>query len=263
MPDSVPPTVSKSFEGIIPGVMVALVSAIIAVAMSFTKFETLANLVYTIVQAPVNKLGANIISGMIIVAFIELLWFFGIHGVLAVMPVLMLVYYEPGLANLAAYSAGEAIPNLWTFGFLIGNRGARSFAVVILLLTMAKSERLKAVGKVGLIPATFSISEPVKFGIPQVMNIRMLIPLMLTPAASLFIAWGLVKIGFLPYHNGVALPTAFPVILGGFINYGWRGIVSQLLQLLACIIIYIPFIKAQDAEYLKEEMEFAQKAEVA
>lgn len=259
MPDSVPPSVSKSFAAIVPGVLVAFIIAIISVGMTFTSFGSLQELIYAFVQIPINSLGANIIAGMIIVAFIELLWFFGIHGVLAVYPILMLAFYEPQLANLAAYGAGEALPHLWTMQFLLGNRGARSFAVVILLLTIARSERMKAVGKVGLIPSIFSISEPVKFGIPQVMNIRMLVPLMLTPAVSLLIAWLLTIVGFLPYNNGVSIPTAFPVVLGGFINYGWRGIVSQLLQLIACVVIYIPFIKSQDNEYLEDEKVQAEK----
>lgn len=231
----------------------ALGSGGMFVAISFTTHGSLSSLIYSIVQKPLSFLGANIVASMIIVAFIELLWFFGIHGVIAVMPVLMLVFYEPQLANLAAFSAGEPLPYLFTMGFILGNRGARSFAVSLLCIFMAKSERLKAVGKIGFIPALFGISEPIKFGIPQVLNIRMLIPLMLTPAVSVFSAWLLTIIGFLPYHNGVSLPTGFPIIAGGFLTNGWQGIIAQLVQLILCIIVYIPFIKSQDKEYLAEE----------
>lgn len=254
MPDSVPPVVSKSFAAIIPGVMVAAIVGILAAGFSMTSFGSLSALVYAIVQKPLTVLGANIFAVMIIVAFIELLWFFGMHGVLAVYPILMLVFYEPQLANLAAYSAGEALPYLFTMGFILNNRGARSFAVSLLAIFNSKSQHMKAVGKLGIIPSIFGISEPIKFGIPQVMNIRMLIPLMLTPAVSVFIAWILTVSGFMGYHNGVALPTGFPIIFGGFLTNGWQGIVAQILQLVACVIIYIPFINAQDKEYLSEEL---------
>lgn len=259
MPDTVPPVVSKAFAGIIPGCMVALFMGIVFTVMKLTPFGDLSSFCYTILQTPLKAMGANIFACMFIVAFIELLWFFGIHGVMVVMPVLMLVFMEPQVANLSAYNAGEPLPYLFTFGFLLGNRGARSLAVSLLCMFNSKSVQLKSVGKVGFIPALFGISEPIKFGIPQVMNIRMLFPLMLTPAVCVFIAWFLTVIGFMPYHNGVQLPTGFPVIINGFFTNGWQGVVAQFLMLVACTIIYIPFIKSQDKVYLKEEEERAEE----
>lgn len=257
MPQSVPPVVSKSFGAIIPGCVVALVMGIIYQGFAATQFGDIASFIYAMVQKPITAVGANIWAAMFIVAFIELLWFFGIHGVLAVYPILMLVFYEPGLANLSAYGAGEALPHLFTLGFIINNRGARSLAVALLCIFNSKSQQLRSVGKVGLIPAAFQISEPIKFGIPQVMNIRMLFPLMLTPAVSVLSAYLLTIVGFLPYHNGVQIPSGFPAIFCGFLFNGWQGIVAQILQLVLCTLIYIPFIKSQDKYYLAEEAKVA------
>lgn len=259
MPESVPPIVSKSFAAIVPAVIVSSTMGAVYVAMTLTPYGTLTNMIYTWVQAPLTSLGANVITCMVIVAFIEFLWFFGIHGVLAVYPVLMLVFYEPGLANLAAYSAGEALPHLFTIGFILNNRGARSFAVALLAIFSCKSQQLKAVGKVGLIPSMFGISEPIKFGVPQVMNMRMIVPLMLTPAVSVLSAYLLTIVGFLPYHNGVSIPTGFPVIFGGFLINGWQGIVAQFIQFVLCVAIYIPFMRSQDKAALAEEKAIAAK----
>ncbi len=253
MPDAVPPIVSKAFSAIIPGCLIAAIAGIIYAIMAATSYGSLSNLVYSLLQRPLMAMGSNIFTAMFIVAFIEFLWFFGMHGVMVVMPVLMAVFYEPQLANLAAYNAGEPLPYIFTMGFILGNRGARSFAVVLHCLFRCKSEKLKAVGKVGLIPALFGISEPVKFGIPQVMNIRMLIPLMVTPAVSVLSAYLLTIIGFLPYNNGISAPTGFPIILGGMLSHGWQGIVAQLVQLILCYIIYIPFMRAEDKAALAEE----------
>lgn len=253
MPNSVPPIVNKSFAAIVPAVIVSSVIGIIYVGMEATPYGTLTNMIYTWVQAPLTLLGANIVACMIIVAFIEFLWFFGIHGVLAVYPILMLVFYQPGLDNLAAYSAGQNLPHLFTIGFILNNRGARSFAVALLAIFSCKSEQLKAVGKIGLIPSMFGISEPIKFGIPQVMNMRMLIPLMVTPAISVLSAYILTIVGFLPYHNGVNIPTGFPVIFGGLLINGWQGIIAQLVQFILCVIVYVPFMRGQDKAALKEE----------
>ena len=253
MPDSVPPIVNKSFAAIVPGVIVSTIMGIIYVVIAATPYGTLTDMIYTWVQAPLTLLGANVFACMIIVAFIEFLWFFGIHGVLAVYPVLMLVFYQPMLDNLAAYSAGQPLPHLFTIGFILNNRGARSFAVALLAIFSCKSEQLKAVGKIGLIPSMFGISEPIKFGIPQVMNIRMLIPLMVTPAVSVLSAYLLTIVGFMPYHNGVNIPTGFPIIFGGFLTNGWQGIIAQLIQFVLCVLIYIPFMRWQDKAALAEE----------
>lgn len=258
MPDSVPPIVNKSFAAIVPGVIVSTITGIIYVAIAATPYGTLTDMIYTWVQAPLTLLGANVFACMIIVAFIEFLWFFGIHGVLAVYPVLMLVFYQPMLDNLAAYSAGQPLPHLFTIGFILNNRGARSFAVALLAIFSCKSEQLKAVGKIGLIPSMFGISEPIKFGIPQVMNIRMLIPLMVTPAVSVLSAYLLTIVGFMPYHNGVNIPTGFPIIFGGFLTNGWQGIIAQLIQFVLCVLIYIPFMRWQDKAALAEEGKIAQ-----
>ncbi|MBO6419604.1 PTS sugar transporter subunit IIC [Enterococcus gallinarum] len=258
MPDSVPPIVNKSFAAIVPGVIVSTIMGIIYVAIAATPYGTLTDMIYTWVQAPLTLLGANVFACMIIVAFIEFLWFFGIHGVLAVYPVLMLVFYQPMLDNLAAYSAGQPLPHLFTIGFILNNRGARSFAVALLAIFSCKSEQLKAVGKIGLIPSMFGISEPIKFGIPQVMNIRMLIPLMVTPAVSVLSAYLLTIVGFMPNHNGVNIPTGFPIIFGGFLTNGWQGIIAQLIQFVLCVLIYIPFMRWQDKAALAEEGKIAQ-----
>ena len=262
MPDSVPPIVNKSFAAIVPAIIVSAIMGIIYVGMAATPYGTLTDMIYTWVQAPLTLLGANILACMIIVAFIEFLWFFGIHGVLAVYPILMLVFYQPGLDNLAAYSAGQALPHLFTIGFILNNRGARSFAVALLAIFGCKSEQLKAVGKIGLIPSMFGISEPIKFGIPQVMNIRMLLPLMVTPAVSVLSAYLLTIVGFLPYHNGVNIPTGFPIIFGGFLVNGWQGIIAQLIQFVLCVLIYIPFMRLQDKAALAEEKNLQTQATV-
>lgn len=253
MPDAVPPVVATSFVAIIPGILVATVFGTLSVIMAATPYGTITNMLTTFIQMPLMNLGSNIISCMIIAAFIELLWFFGMHGSMVMYPVIMVLFQTQQLANLEAYQAGVALPYLFTASFLLFNRGPRSMAVSLLCMFRCKSERLKAVGKVGFIPALFGISEPIKFGIPQVMNFRMLIPLMVTPAVSVFSAWFLMVIGFLPYSNGISVPLGFPIIISAYFTNGWQGIVAQIVQLILCALIYIPFMKWEDRVACEEE----------
>nr|WP_237580119.1 hypothetical protein [Enterococcus sp. JM4C] len=92
---------------------------------------------------------------------------------------------------------------------------------------------------------------------------RMIIPLMVTPAVSVLSAYLLTIVGFLPYHNGVSIPTGFPVIFGGFLVNGWQGIVAQLVQFILCVVIYIPFMRSQDKAALAEEKAIAAQEALA
>ena len=62
----------------------------------------------------------------------------------------------------------------------------------------------------------------------------------------------------MPYHNGVNIPTGFPIIFGGFLTNGWQGIIAQLIQFVLCVLIYIPFMRWQDKAALAEEGKIAQ-----
>ena len=103
--------------------------------------------------------------------------------------------YQPGLDNGGVQCRSSITTFVYDWVYFEQSR-ARSFAVALLAIFGCKSEQLKAVGKIGLIPSMFGISEPIKFGIPQVMNIRMLLPLMLTPAVSVLSAYLLTIVGF-------------------------------------------------------------------
>lgn len=252
LPDTVPPQVGKAFSAILPGLITAALMGLIHLLASLTPQGSLLGLTQHFVQTPFSMLGENIVAAMILVAFMEVLWFFGIHGPITMMPIMMLLFQANQVANLEAFATGEALPFLFTTSFILFNRGARSFAVAIHCM-LCKSIHLKTVGKLGFVPTLFGISEPVRFGIPQPMNMLQFVPTVITPAIALFSAWLLVQVGFLPFHNGVEIPLGTPIILSGLIAHGWQGIVAQLLQVVLVFIVYIPFMRAQDKIYVEQE----------
>ena len=259
LPESVPPQVGKAFSAILPGAITAAAMGIIYMLAHLTPQGDLIGFIQYIIQAPLGFLGENILSAMLLVALMEVLWFFGIHGPITMMPIMMLLFQPNQVANLEAFASGDALPFLFTTSFILANRGARSFAVAIHCMR-AKSAHLKTVGKLGFIPTLFGISEPIRFGIPQPMNLLQFWPTVLTPPAAVFSAWLLARIGFLPFHNGVEVPLGTPIILNGFIAHGWQGIVAQLVQLVIVFIIYIPFMRRQDKIYVDQEIETAKNS---
>jgi len=60
--------------------------------------------------------------------------------------------------------------------------------------------------------------------------------------------------GWVPHTNGVLFPWTPPPIISGWLSTGsWTGSVLQLFEIILGIIIYYPFIKMLDNQYLKEE----------
>ena len=60
MPDSVPPVIANTFEGLIPGMFVGALFIIIAVLFSFSPWGSLTNMIYTLVATPLQSMGSSI-----------------------------------------------------------------------------------------------------------------------------------------------------------------------------------------------------------
>lgn len=162
-------------------------------------------------------------------------------------------------ANSVAVAAGEVALNLGTKEFTnsyltIGGLG-QTLPLVILLAFFARSQRLKTMGKVCLAPAVLNINEPVVYGAPIMLNPLLMVPFWLSSVVSTMIAWGAVRIGFVPVPSSVYqlwyTPQPFMTFLAG-----GRSINSVLLVVIlfaVCLCIYYPFFRAYDKQQLTEE----------
>src|SRR5699024_2913234 len=144
---------------------------------SKTSFGNIHDFIYILLQEPLQHLGGSIWALLFLMFFSEFLWFFGIHGSMATAAILNALYQPLEIQNLAAYSAGEELPNIITMSFINTLKGPRHFALALLLLLICRSHHLKSVGKVAIVPGFFGISEPMKFGIPMVLNPVLFIPM--------------------------------------------------------------------------------------
>ena len=111
----------------------------------------------------------------------------------------------------------------------------------------------KDIAKISIVPGIFGINEPVMYGLPIVLNPIMAIPLIFTPAINIAIAWSAMSAGLVPLCNGIMLPGSTPPLISGFLLCGWQGALLQLVLILIDMAIYLPFIKALDMQFLKEE----------
>lgn len=252
MPDGVPPTVSNSFAALVPSFAITFIFLAIRFLFSITEFQSLQNFIYTIISTPLTMLSNNAFTMILLVFLTQLLWIFGIHGVMIVVSVFIGIWMPLDAANLAAFNAGHAIPNIYTgaiYGMATFAGSGLTIGLCIAMLT-AHKEQYRILGRLSLIPNLFGINEPLIFGTPIVMNPILAIPFIITPLVGIIIAILGIKIGILPILPGISVPTGTPIILHGFLA-GGGNIPWAVYELVICILsyfIYLPFFKKLDLE---------------
>jgi len=264
MPAGVPETISNVFSGMIPAVIVGMVFLVISGIFMSTSYKSFTQFIYAIVQQPLTALGSNYFSLFIIVLIQMLLWFCGMHGSLVVTSIISTVYLPMDLQNMAAYSAGNPLPNVLGKQFYscfagIGGAGG-TLGLVILMTFMAKSKRLKTLGKLAIIPGFFTINEPVVFGLPMMYNITMAIPFIGVPLVQLTLAYIAISTGLVPRLAGVQAPFGMPIFVNGLMQGSWKIVALQFVLAVLSVVIYYPFFKKLDNKSLQEELS-AEKAE--
>lgn len=250
LPDVVPDGVARSFTALIPGFLVAIVCMLIQVVfmMFGTDFYSFISIPFGFVVNIVDTL-----PGILFIYFlIHALWLVGIHGATIVTSPLTAIALSNLVVNAeggAAIYAGE-FNNAFVF---IGGSGA-TLGLTILMVTIAKSEQLKAIGKAEIVPALFNINEPLIFGLPIVYNPALAVPFILAPMASATIAYLAISMHFIPSVI-VQVPWPTPVGLGAFISCG-GSFTAALVAILCAVVatlIYFPFFKKYDKQLCEEE----------
>jgi PTS system cellobiose-specific IIC component len=258
MPSTVPPVVSSSFSSLIPGFAAITIFLIVSALFAATPFKTMHQFIYTFVQTPLQGVGGNIVSIIILWTFAQVLWFFGIHGTLVIYSVVLPIFTAMDAAQLTAYSAGEALPNITGRAFVSTYTVAGSaIGFALLMLFVAKSKQYKTLGKLTAVPSLFGISEPLVFGTPLVFNFKFVIPFVFMNAINLTIAYLLTAAGIVPRVAGMTPMSGMPIIFSGLMEGSWKIAVLQVALVGLSTLVWYPFFRKAD----KEAYELEQKAE--
>ena len=258
MPDSVPSFVEKSFSSIIPFFSITFLMACISWGFSFTSYGSAHNLVYSVLQVPIQQIGGSIGGVMVAYALIGLFWWFGIHGKAIIFGVYAPILQTMTIENMNAAAAGTTPPNLIDFGFTsafleIGGGGC-VLGLAICFVFFAKSEQYKSVGRITSIPTFFGINEPITFGTPVCLNPMFLLPTVITPLVTGLIGYVSITTGLMPRMVGAQLPTGTPTFVNAVIAGGWRMLLAQIVCVIVATAIYFPFFKmADNVEYKREQ----------
>lgn len=266
MPDSVPSFVEKSFSSIIPFFSITFLSALVSWLFTFSSFGNVHDLVYNVLQVPIQKIGGSVGGVMVAYALIGLFWWFGIHGKAIIFGVYAPIIQTMTIENMNAAAAGNTPPNMIDFGFTstfleIGGGGC-VLGLAICFLLFAKSDQYKNIGRITSVPTFFGINEPITFGTPVCLNPNFLIPTIITPLITGLIGYLAISTGLIPRMTGAQLPTGTPTFVNAFIVAGWRGLLTQLVCVIAAVGVYFPFFKmADNLEYKREQEALLAKKE--
>lgn len=257
LPDSVPLAISKSFQLLIPVVVISVLFQTINVIIQKNMLIMIPDLIMKVLQ-PLINMSDGLVSIIIILLLIHILWFCGIHGGSVANAVLQPIVLTNLAINQASLAAGTEVSKVFAGEFMngfvvIGGAGATLGLTIAML--MSKNAHLKSIGKLAIVPGFFSINEPVMFGAPIVMNPIFLIPFILTPIINATISYTFIKLNFISKIVAV-VPWTTPSILASFISTNLNFVAPILILFLIILdyFIYKPFLNMYIKELEKEEL---------
>lgn len=255
LPESVPPFAAEPINQIFSSIIV--VTAVFAVKLGLGHFGyTLGSLINGIF-APLFSASDTLTAVLIYCIVVRILWFFGLHGnniagsVVNVFLTTNLVSNAEAVAasGKPTYIFNSAFQNWTTTGIL---------AIVLALMIVAKSQQLKAISRISIVPALFNIGEPLTFGLPIVLNFEILIPYLIVFALNGAIPYLACKFGLMniPY---ISIPFTVPAIVKVFLmSMDYRAVIVYLVNMIASILVMIPALKRYDRRLLAEEQASSQ-----
>ena len=262
MPDAVPQGVARAFSALVPGMVFFTTASVLYGLCHYVGATTLPELIFKVIQTPLQGLSDSLAGGTIIVSLQSILFWAGIHGPNVVGGVVSPLLIANSLDNQHLLDMGMSLvnnPQAKIFTCQINDVFVKSggcgltLGLLIAGLFTAKSDQLKSLMKMAFVPGLFNINEPIIFGLPIVFNPYLLVPFALVPLFAMFITWFAISTGFMAPFSAVQVPWTTPPIIAGFLLDGWQGAVIQIVNLAMATVIYFPFLKAQDKEFLKEE----------
>ena len=236
MPESVPESVARSFQALIPITITLFFIALFASILHWMEQPAFNDLIYAIIQAPLMGFSQGIGFALLYQFIIWFFWWFGIHGHNVTAVIQNSVYFPAQLANQDGSAAYIFSNGFFEAGLM------HIMGLVIAILIFSKRDDWRAVVKIGLPSMMFNIQEPLAFGIPIVLNPLLIIPYIIAPLANTLIGWAAISLQLVPIFKFV-VPWTMPLFFGGMIGTGSiSGGLLQLVFLLADIMIYAPFV---------------------
>ncbi len=206
---------------------------------------------------PLNQIGQSFVGFVLITFLCVFLYTFGISP-WALYPIIFPIWVSGVEQNAANVSQSIQPENIHVFETMmawvwIGGMGT-TLPLVVLMVLLAKSKHLKAIGRVTIVPSIFNINEPVIFGSPIAFNPILMVPMWLNGIIIPVITYVVLNLGMVTIPSEVLQLWYLPVGISTFlVNTDFRGLILLVLILVVSFIIWYPFFKVYDNQKVKEE----------
>lgn len=259
MPAGVPKFVEDGFAILVPTALIYGVFAVIQFYVAKTEAGCVYQILYDILQIPMQKIGLSYFGNLFVQLSVCLLNFIGLHSS-TITGIINPLITATGVEQLTAFQAGQPLPYIITEGFynmsMIGSSG-NALTVTVAVLLFCKAQRYRSVAKASLIPGIFGVVEPIQFGLPIMLNAILLVPYLLVQFFNQTFMYVLIATGIVGRVNGIAVSWTCPPFVGPALvcSTPVRGIIAQAVMFAVDLLIWYPFMKAMDKKALEEEAE--------
>lgn len=258
LPESVPPAIARSFELLTPIVIVTMIIHTLSLIIQNIKGVFIPQYLLEVFR-PLLNASDSLPAILLLIIVVHLLWFAGLHGVNVVVAIVNPIILSNLAINAEAFKNGTEVPKVFAGNFLdafvyLGGSGATIGLAIAMV--MSKSDHLKSIGKISIVPGLFNINEPVIFGAPIVMNPVLLIPFVGIPIINTCIAWfattgGVINkvITLVPWTT----PGPFAAVLA---TSDIKAMFLSIFLIILSTVLYYPFLKVYEKSLEKEDRGF-------
>lgn len=253
LPEQVPPGVSRSFEVLIPVIVIMITLHPLNLVIEHATGMILPEAIMAMLK-PLVAASDSLLAVILAVLLCQILWFAGIHGTMIVTGIMNPFWMANLASNQAALAAGEAIPHTFVQGFwdhflFIG--GVGSTLPLAILLIRSRAAHLRTIGRMGFVPGLFNINEPILFGAPIIMNPILFIPFVFIPVINAILAWYAIDLGLV---EKVVMMTAWttpaPIGASWATNWAIAPVILCFICMAIAALMYYPFVKAYEKTLL-------------
>ena len=247
----VPTAIAESIGNLVPSLIVLLVFGIVSGGLLLTTGLRIPQLISTLFT-PITGLLNSLPGILVIQVLIQLFWWFGIHDSVITGPLTPFVYQFMA-ANAAAHSAGQALPYIYTSPFAFAFVNSAMNITLAVHCLRSKSKQMNTIGKLGIVPSLFNVSEPLLFGLPIVYNGILLLPFILVPTFNALATYLVMSLGIV---NRTFLDPSWnmPGFISSFLStMDIKAVLFWVFEFAVDFMIWMPFIKVLEKNQLEQE----------
>jgi cellobiose PTS system EIIC component len=244
---SLPDFIIVWFDTVIPITILLLLGWIFTFQLNVDLYDLIIK-----VFEPVTAI-AQSFTGFVFIAFLGVFFYsFGISA-WVLYPIIFPIMLEGIQQNIDGVAQNINTMETQTAWVWIGGMGT-TLPLVLMMLFMAKSSHLKAIGKVTIVPSIFNINEPVIFGAPVAFNPILMVPMWLNGLIIPAITYVALTWDFVTIPERLFQLWYMPVgISSMLINSDLRGLILLAVVVVVSWLIWFPFFKVYDMQQFKKE----------